>query len=686
MKKSNFLILILSAFCFLSCNDDAQISYNEVLDRITDLERLALLPEVGEQSGMFSSYDRRSTVDPNTGEYINWAANDDGLTPQYIRKEGENMVLAEMDGPGAIVRVWSASPSKGHIKIFVDGAELPIVDVPFIDYFKTSSLPVFDFPNLVYETSARGFNNYVPITFQKSIKIIGEPGWGQYYHFNYITFPEGTVVEPFETTPSENVSSKLKEVNDILGSQEVSCSNADNQSVKENKLHLNSGEKSTLLELEGKKAITKINVKFSNLPKDKIAEVYRKTILTIHWDDEKDPSVWSPIGDFFGSSPGHNEYKTLAAGMTKDAMYCNWYMPFAKEANISIENLSGIPVDIEMEVSYEKLKGSAKDYGRFHAKWHRDIMPLEKERWPDWMVVETKGRGRFVGMFLSVWNPKGGSCKEFGGEGHHWWGEGDEKFFVDGEKFPSTFGTGTEDYFGYAWCIPNLFENALHSQNYTDQNKGYQALNRWQTIDNIPFQSSFEATMEKYFPNEWPTQYATVAYWYLNEDGTDPIGATDESELFGFETQYEIFKEDAVEECELMKIVSNTGGWGTPDAYVHEKLYGKVSGHQMMIWFANPKGENKMVANFNSDKEGKYKAYANIITSRDGGVADLYINGDKKSSKLSFSSPEEYPDVKRVYLGTVVLEKGVNKLSFKAYHNKKGNRVALDYLQFEPLN
>ena len=65
-------------------------------------------------------------------------------------------------------------------------------------------------------------------------------------------------------------------------------------------------------------------------------------------------------------------------------------------------------------------------------------------------MLRTQGRGRFCGVMLHVWNPLGG-----------WWGEGDEKFFVDGEKFPSTFGTGSEDYFGYAWCGASFFQQAL---------------------------------------------------------------------------------------------------------------------------------------------------------------------------------------------------------------------------------
>ena len=99
---------------------------------------------------------------------------------------------------------------------------------------------------------------------------------------------------------------------------------------------------------------------------------------------------------------------------------------------------------------------------------------------------------------LHVWNPRGG-----------WWGEGDEKFFVDGEKFPSTIGTGSEDYFGYAWCSPQLFQNAYHNQTRNDgNNRGHVSVNRWHIADNVPFQKSFEGCIEKYYPNDRPTLYA----------------------------------------------------------------------------------------------------------------------------------------------------------------------------------
>ena len=118
-------------------------------------------------------------------------------------------------------------------------------------------------------------------------------------------------------------------------------------------------------------------------------------------------------------------------------------MPFGQERVVELINEDKSPRTVDFEIIHAPLGRAFEGMGHFHAKWHRDSVPLPKDRWPDWVMLRTQGRGRFCGVMLHVWNPRGG-----------WWGEGDEKFFVDGEKFPSTFGTGSEDYFGYAWCDP----------------------------------------------------------------------------------------------------------------------------------------------------------------------------------------------------------------------------------------
>jgi len=103
------------------------LTYVDLVKRLTSLERLATLPEPGEGCAQWSSYDRNSKYDETTGKYVDWAANGDG--GGIIRKEGEQLVFAEMEGPGCIWRTWSARPQEGHVRIFLDGAETPAVAI-----------------------------------------------------------------------------------------------------------------------------------------------------------------------------------------------------------------------------------------------------------------------------------------------------------------------------------------------------------------------------------------------------------------------------------------------------------------------------------------------------------------------------------------------------------------------------
>ena len=203
-------------------------------------------------------------------------------------------------------------------------------------------------------------------------------------------------------------------------------------------------------------------------------------------------------------------------------------MPFAKIAAVELDNDDAVARKVEIELAMRRWAADFNGLGYFHAKWHRDTFELPKDRWPDWVMLRTQGRGRFCGTMLHVWNPRGG-----------WWGEGDEKFFVDGEKFPSTFGTGSEDYFGYAWCCPALFQRPYHAQTMTEQNKGHQSVLRWQIADNVPFESAFEGCIEKYDHPGPSVKYANTVFWYLSPDGVDPYEPVPVAERDGYYTNPE---------------------------------------------------------------------------------------------------------------------------------------------------
>jgi hypothetical protein len=669
------------------CSNDTEsktLTYEQVVYRLTDLRAISKLPAEGEYSGMFSSYDRNSRLDPETNSYLGWDANGDGTGK--IRMEGENEVMVEMEGPGAIVRIWSATADTGRIIVYIDGEMVPELSVPFIDYFNHSTA-LFSFPGLVYQTNARGYNNYVPITFRESIKIVGEPGWGRYYHFNYVKFPEGTELEPFHPIPEGKSLEALNKVNDLFLNNLGEFPYTDQkQNIESVAKIIQPGTPETFIELKGEKAITSVraNVKIDDA--SRIEEVLRKTVIRIRWDNQEDYSVWSPLGDFFGTAPGINHYNTYLMGMNDNGMFSYWYMPFESAAEIEIFNESEIPLELELEVTWEKLKGDIGDYTRFHAKWHRGILPVEDEnRWPDWTFLKTEGSGRYAGLSLVVWSPKGGHCREYGGPGYWWWGEGDEKFFVDGEKFPSTFGTGTEDYFGYAWCDPNVFNHALHSQSLNSGNMGYQPVNRWHTTDNVPFHSSFEGTLEKYFPDDWPTQYAAVVYWYLDKDGTDPVQPTPVEERYGFEIQQEFYVKPGVIEAETMKVVKNTGD-GTRAFWPDESLLYDISDYQIRVWNLSGTPPAELVLEFESPLTGKHKLLANIVARPQGSNFSVSMN-DKPLPRRFNSRNAEKMEARVVELGEVDLQPGKQtiNIAWEGDNLPTGRRVLnIDYFEFIP--
>jgi hypothetical protein len=141
--------LALAAFgsCFTAqAATGESLSYSDLVRRMYDLRYLAEPPLPGELSGAATSGDRASRYDAAKDVYVDWHANADGSG--FVRREGDNIVAAELEGPGVIWRIWSAKPENGAIRIFIDGAEQPALDVPFKKLFDAKDGP-FPFPELV---------------------------------------------------------------------------------------------------------------------------------------------------------------------------------------------------------------------------------------------------------------------------------------------------------------------------------------------------------------------------------------------------------------------------------------------------------------------------------------------------------------------------------------------------------
>jgi hypothetical protein len=499
-------------------------SYVDLIGRLTNLERLAELPVAGETSAEWTSRDRASTYDSGNGQYLNWGANNDGDAVIRVQPDG-GAVLAEMIGPGCIWRIWAGTPVDGHLKIFLDGSSTPAVDLAFQDYFNGTQAP-FTYPSLVY-TACKGLNSYLPIPYNVSCKVVAYGNRNTYYQFNYSTFGPGMSVPTFTRNLTAAEQDALFHINDFLlnhlGSDPAGVRHGETTTT--NSYAIAPGQSATPLDVSGKSAITAFKIRVNGMKDtgDQWAAL-RALTVSMFWDGETNSSVWAPLGDFFGTACGYNPYTSLPLGMQSNGwMYCYWYMPFASQARIVIGNDGSVTRNLDVVLTRAPLSRPIGSLARFHAKWNRGVYVTNNGRSPDYRFLGTSGHGRFVGLALHVYQTVDVTPGP-------WWGEGDEKFFVDGEKMPSWFGTGSEDYFGFSWGTPGYFTKPYHTQVFAPTGTlyapGNRALNRFQITDNVPFRSSFEGCIEKWFyTNDAVTSYGTMPYWYLASGGSDAYGA-----------------------------------------------------------------------------------------------------------------------------------------------------------------
>lgn len=521
------------------------MTYRELLGRLTDLKGLAQAAPVGETGGCMSSRDRASAYDEKTDTYTAWDANDDGSGCIRMLADG-SIVAFECEGPGVIWRVWSALPERGHMRIYVDNPDTPIEDLPFIDWFERQrgELPPLNLSELSLRLS-RGRNSFIPIPFGRYCRIELTPGWGAYYHFTYTRFPEEAELPRYEERYTRDGMIALAETDRMLyerGEQPLP--------VRTIERTIASGQSECLYEADGMGAIRELS--FFPTDEQAVSHAMRTLILRIRWDGRQKAAVEAPIGDFFGGGPGYAHYRCLPMSMERSRFTCRFYMPFETGCRVEICNLGSSTEHVRMAFALDEHAKVTASTLRFHAKWHRGYnadanarrFAPDGDRWPDWpLLLVPNAGGRFVGVHLHVLNtwpkPKREADTWWYGRWDQksvdwWWGEGDEKLFIDGERFPSTFGTGSEDYIGYAWAAEPPFARfdspfAMMNHMPIDGN-GHTSVSRFHVADSVPFQNRFEGYLEKYKADVWGDEgrclFAATPYWYQQahtDDAYPPI-------------------------------------------------------------------------------------------------------------------------------------------------------------------
>lgn len=365
----------------------------------------------------------------------------------------------------------------------------------------------------------------------------------------------GLVYFNFPGFSQENVSGELYDLAKVKnGVRNRRISSTDPTGGNSDMLrNINPGETRTLADIKGCGVINHIWITISPRP-DRLSR--NDIILRMYWDGNDKPSVESPIGPFFGQ--GWNEqYKyasfPLSAAPDKGTGMSSYFvMPYGKGAKIEIENQSDTKIEsFYYYVDYLEMDKLPKDMGRFHAWYNHELTEALPEGETEWEVVgkhrnnttgaenyvfaDIKGKGHFIGLNYYVHCPT-----------PMWYGEGDDMWFIDGEKKPSLIGTGTEDLFNTSWCPKEPFCHPYFGYPRVNNDVGWLGrthVYRFFINDPIFFETALKGTIEHGHNNNLTLDIATVAYWYQNEACTLPTAPTkEERRLKSFIGHREIHK------------------------------------------------------------------------------------------------------------------------------------------------
>ncbi|WP_159076419.1 DUF2961 domain-containing protein [Flagellimonas amoyensis] len=427
------MLALWMAFFVPIMGSSQHLTYTDLLKRLYDQERLTFVPIPDEKTATFSSYDRSSQYDTLQQKYVSWGANGDG--DGYIRKEGEEIVVFEDDGPGVIWRFWSALAKEGHIKIYIDGQKNPIIDKPFRAFFETfeADIPPMNFPELV-KTLSRGRNSFIPIPYQKHCKITFTGDWGAYYHIIYSNLPKNQTIDSFDGRFTNEERMALAETDRLLGKRGY-LAKSDDGKVQKLSVTLGPEERKRVLSLTGSGAIKRLEIELTASKKDDaLANVW----LDFSWDDKYPSAVHSPMGLFFGTGEALNPFRAQPVGVIGNRLYSNWVMPYTKKAELVFENRGDDPISFTLYLEQSEEMEENVNPLRFHGRFIAD-----KEQSEPIMTADAHVVFDFEDLSYQGWTVEGDAFGEgpavLDRYGHQspvegYWGKGYVNSFQHGDE------------------------------------------------------------------------------------------------------------------------------------------------------------------------------------------------------------------------------------------------------------
>jgi hypothetical protein len=527
VKKACYIFL----FCFTIipfCTDRKQpVTLESLLSEMTNRSSLTYFPENQFNHRQFSSYNRASVSPDSTG----WFANAD--MSHFVRVEEINkrreFVMFDAEGPGAVVRWWMTfyKAQNGILRVYIDNDTVPVLKGSPRDLLSGDLTAVYPLTASVQAGAPLGeegrdydHNFYVPIPFAEHCKItyecdslrlkydyegvkIPDGYWWPdvFYNIGYRAYSGKTKIESLTSEILESALPLFNMTGEKLLNENLI---SDWEEKSEKSVH---PEGSIVVQInQENSAVSKLMVR---ILADDINQALRSTVIRVSFDGKT--TIWSPIGEFFGTGYTLNNHRTLRNKTdTTGILESYWVMPFRENCNIEFVNYGSeiVHLDVITGVSNYIWKRNSMYFGASWHEFHR-IRSRSEDGTPfDLNFIDIKGKGVYSGDQVTLYN-----------DTYQWWGEGDEKIFVDGELFPSSFGTGSEDYYGYSFARREAFSHPFLSQPVGTGNMswGITVNMRHRSLDAIPFKKSISSNIELWHWADIRMNYALTTYYYIRQ-------------------------------------------------------------------------------------------------------------------------------------------------------------------------
>ena len=537
LARLNNLVLFMNrtSFCFVVCIGlfllllnaacSTKITFESLLEEMVDRENSSYFPCQPYTHKQFSSYNPAS-VSP--GEKT-WFANFD--MSHFIRVESNQgrreFVLLDAEGPGAVVRWWMTfyKAQNGILRIYIDNDTLPVIEGIPDELLSGNLLSGAPLAVSLQEGAPLGeegrdydHNFYVPLPFARHCKITYEcDSIVKLYDL------EGTFIKDGYYWPDVfyNIGCRIYNGNVNVESVSKISIAADRESLDDAGKLLEKNIVTSKIDHAFKEVVLPgdslvlsfvndhcaINRLILQMDAPDMVQALRSTVLRGTFDDIQ--TIWAPVGAFFGTGYSLNPHQTWMNLRDQDGrMESFWIMPFQEKSEIVFINYGKDTINISGLAGLSKYDWTENSM-YFGTSWHeyRHIQSRDEQGFPfDLNFIDIKGKGVYVGDLVTLYNNT-----------FHWWGEGDEKIFVDGESFPSSFGTGSEDYYGYSFARPEPFSHPFLSQpeGTGNTNWGLTVNMRIRSLDAIPFEHSISSNIELWHWANVPINYALTAFWYV---------------------------------------------------------------------------------------------------------------------------------------------------------------------------